>query len=205
MLCGPPDRYLDLMEARGIVLDEDRGSLPFRLIHGEALVAAAAWSLGEAGVVLVDADVSWAALAESLADSGEALVLHDPLCPMTPPEFIVSCIEQAVARDTVVVGVRPVTDTVKAVEGGVFAATVDRDRLLAVASPVVLPARVAGELDGLPTTDLAALVEHLRSRWPVEPLEAPAEARRIGSEEELRVLEALTSAEALRPGHSREA
>ena len=193
------------MEARGIVLDEDRGSLPFMLIHGEALVAAAAWSLGEAGVVLLDAGVPWAALAESLAESGEPLVLHDPLCPMTPPDFIASCVELAVERDCVVVGTRPVTDTVKAVADGVFGETVDRDGLVSVASPVVLPAGVVGQLEGLPTTDLADLVGHLRSRWPVEMVEGPPSARRIGSEEEVRVLEALTGSESLPGGTSGEA
>ena len=39
----------ELPPALGIVLDQDRGSLPYSLIHGEALVACAAWALGEAG------------------------------------------------------------------------------------------------------------------------------------------------------------
>ena len=48
---GEPERPM------GFVVDEDRGSLPYRLIHGEALVAAAAWAMGEAGVDLVDITV----------------------------------------------------------------------------------------------------------------------------------------------------
>ena len=48
----------------GFVVDEDRGSLPYRLIHGEALVAAAAWAMGEAGVDLVDVTVPWHVIAE---------------------------------------------------------------------------------------------------------------------------------------------
>ena len=40
--------------ALGIVLDQDRGSLPYALIHGEALVACAAWALGDAGVTPLD-------------------------------------------------------------------------------------------------------------------------------------------------------
>ena len=35
-------------------VDEGRGALPYALIHGEALVACAAWALGEAGVTPVD-------------------------------------------------------------------------------------------------------------------------------------------------------
>ena len=75
----------------GFVLDEDRGPLPYALVHGEALVACAAWALGEAGVRLFDASVPWT----DLVAVGEPLVLHDSLCPMTPPEFIASCVRSA--------------------------------------------------------------------------------------------------------------
>jgi 2-C-methyl-D-erythritol 4-phosphate cytidylyltransferase len=44
----------ELEPALGTVVEEDRGQLPYALIHGEALVAAAAWALGEAGVTPVD-------------------------------------------------------------------------------------------------------------------------------------------------------
>ena len=44
-------------------------------------------------------------------------MLHDALCPMTPPAFIAECVARAVERGCVVVGVRPVTDTVKVVDG----------------------------------------------------------------------------------------
>lgn len=172
----------------GTVLEQDRGHLPFALIHGEALVAAAAWALGEAGVTPVDTGTPWAALVEA----EEPVVLHDPLCPMTPPAFIAACVEQAVERSCVVVGTRPVTDTVKVVEDGLVGETLDRDGLVAVASPVVLPPAVVAELGGLPSTDFVALVAALRARHPVELAEAPPEARRVGSEEDVRVLEALT-------------
>jgi 2-C-methyl-D-erythritol 4-phosphate cytidylyltransferase len=48
-------------------------------------------------------------------------------------------------------------------------------------------------LDGVPTTDFAGLVAELATRFPVETLEAPAEARRVADEDDLRVLEALTA------------
>ena len=178
------------LDALGTVLEQDRGHLPFALIHGEALVAAAAWALGEAGVTPVDTGTTWAGLVAA----GEPVVLHDPLCPMTPPDFIAACLERAVEHACVVVGVRPVTDTVKVVEDGLVGATLDRDGLVTVASPVVLPAGVVAALDGLPTTDFVALVAELRSRYPVELVEAPPAARRVGSEEDVRVLEALTRA-----------
>ena len=72
-------------------------------------------------------------------------------------------------------------------------ATVDRATLLQVVSPVVLPAAVVAALDGSPSLDFAALVAELATRFPVETLEAPAEARRVADEADLRVLEALTA------------
>ena len=47
---------------------------------------------------------------------------------------------------------------------------------------MVLPAAVVAALDGLPTTDFAALVAALAERFPVETLEAPAEARRVADD-----------------------
>jgi len=172
----------------GFVVDEDRGSLPYRVIHDEALVAAAAWAMGEAGVDLVDITVPW----HVIADLGRPLVLHDPLCPMTPPAFIAECARTAVARDEVVVGVRPVTDTVKQIEDGRLGRTVDRDGLVVVCSPVVLPARVVAALGGRPATDFVELVAGLRSSYDVVLVDAPPTARRVASDEDLRVLEALT-------------
>ena len=96
------------------MLDEGRGALPYALIHGEALVACAAWALGDAGVTPVDVGVPWS----SLQTVDEAVVLHDALCPMTPAAFIADCVERALAHDAVVVAARPVTDTVKRVEAG---------------------------------------------------------------------------------------
>ena len=104
----------DVPDALGIVLVDDRGSLPFALIHGEALVAAAAWSLGESGITPVDLGTQWA----GLVDSGEPVVLHDVLCPMTPPSFLAECLIDAVEHQHVVIGVRPVSDTVKQVVDG---------------------------------------------------------------------------------------
>jgi 2-C-methyl-D-erythritol 4-phosphate cytidylyltransferase len=179
----------ETLPALGTVLDEDRGSLPYALIHGEALVACAAWALGEAGVTVLDTGTPWSAVVEA----GEPLVLHDPLCPMTPPDFVAACVDRAVEDDCVVVGVRPVTDTVKVASDGFVGRTVDRESLVSVAAPVVLPPSVVATLGGLPTSDLAALVAALRARYPVELVEAPPSARRVGSVDDLAVLEALTA------------
>lgn len=180
----------DVPPALGTVIVDGRGPLPFALIHGEALVAAAAWVLGESGVTPIDVTVPWSGVVEA----GEPFVLHDSLCPMTPPAFIADCVAQAVERGSVVVGVRPVTDTVKVVEDGLVGETVDREGLVAVASPIVLPPEVVASLDALPSSDFVALVTELRRRYPVELVEAPPAARRVGSEDDVRVLEALTRA-----------
>ena len=182
------DEY-DVTPALGAVIETDRGSLPFALIHGEALVACASWALGDAGVTAVDLGTEWA----GLVDSGEPFVLHDPLCPMTPAAFIAACVARSVETGRVVVGVRPVTDTVKQVADGLVGETVDRGALVAVTSPVVLPTGVVAALDGLPSLDFVELVAALRGRFPVELVTAPPAARRVGSLEDVRVLEALTA------------
>ena len=183
----------ELPPALGTVLETNRGSLPFELLHGEALVAVAAWGLGESGVTPVDIGTEW----EGLADSGEPVVLHDCLCPMTPADFIAECLRESVRRQAVVVGVRPVTDTVKTVDGADALPTVrmgpDREQLLVVTSPVVLPAGVVAALDALPSDDMGELVAMLAERFPVVTREAPPEGRRVTGPEDVAVLEALTA------------
>lgn len=186
--------------ALGTVVETGRGSLPFELLHGEALVAVAAWGLGESGVTPVDIGTEW----EGLAASGEPVVLHDCLCPMTPADFIAGCVREAVAREAVVVGVRPVTDTVKTADGDSAAAGdagglpvvgmgPDRDDLVVVTSPVVLPAGVVAALDELPSDDFGVLVSWLAERFPVLTRQAPPEGRRVAGADDVAVLEALTA------------
>ena len=155
-------------------------------------MACAAWALGESGLDLVDASVTWG----GLVDSGEDVVLHDALCPMTPPAFIADCLAQARATGDVVVGVRPVTDTVKVVSDDRVGATLDRDDLVAVTSPLVLPAALVAALDRQPATDLARAVAHLAAAGHrVRLVPAPSEGRRVSSAEDVRVLDALTSSQ----------
>jgi 2-C-methyl-D-erythritol 4-phosphate cytidylyltransferase len=180
----------ELPPALGLVLDEGRGALPYALIHGEALVACAAWALGDAGVTPIDVGVPWS----SVQTADEPVVLHDALCPMTPAGFIARCVERSLAHDAVVVAVRPVTDTVKHVDDGLVGETVDREGLLAPSSPVVLPPSVVRALDDYPGHDLAAVVARLRDRHTIEIVEAPPEARRVASAEDVALLESLTGA-----------
>ncbi len=181
--------------ALGRVLDEGRGSLPYSLVHGEALVAAATWALSEAQVLPLDARTSTDGVLDAIGSDGLPLVLHDALCPMTPPEFIAACVRRAVEADVVVAGVLPVTDTVKVLHDGLVGETLDRDTLARVVSPIVIPAGVVERVTVLlvdPGPDLTDLVEALRAVATVELLEAPGEAMRVSAPEDLLVLEALT-------------
>ncbi|WP_307854184.1 2-C-methyl-D-erythritol 4-phosphate cytidylyltransferase [Nocardioides palaemonis] len=146
--------------------------------------------MGEAGVDLVDATVAW----DVLVESGRDLVLHDSLCPMTPSAFIASCLERARETGRPTVGTRPVTDTVKVVADGLVGETLDRDDLLAVASPLVVPAAVLADLAQRPSSNLARAVADLAAAGqPVETVAAPPEARRVASADDVRLLEALTA------------
>jgi 2-C-methyl-D-erythritol 4-phosphate cytidylyltransferase len=185
--------YDDLDETRtavGWVPLDGRGSMPFALLHGESLVAVASWALSEAGVELLDFTAGWADVRSRAA----ALVVHDPLCAGTPATFLTEAITAAIEGDVVVAGVRPVTDTVKVVDAGVLGETVDRAGLLAVTSPVVLPASVVTALETPPPVeDLADLVATLRADHEVVFLEAPPQGRRVVDDSDLRLVEALAA------------
>jgi len=173
----------------GLVPVDGRGSMPFALLHGESLVAVASWAVGEAGVRLLDFTAGWS----EVQAQGGPLVIHDPLCPGTPVSFLREAVRVAVEGGTVVVGARPVTDTVKDVDAdGVLGQTHDRAGLHAVASPVVLPHAVIAALPDLPNTDdLADLVTALAAEHEVVFLEAPPSARRVSDESDVHLLEAL--------------
>lgn len=183
------------MTALGWVPLEGRGSLPFALVHGESLVAAASWAVGEAGVQLFDATVTF----DQVRASGRPLLVHDPLCPLTPPDFLAEAVQLCVAEDRVVVGFRPVTDTVKHREGDLLGATVDRSGLRSITSPVVLPARVLAVQESLDAANLPALVADLAAHQELVWVEAPPAARRIGSAADIVVLEALSRSLADQP------
>lgn len=182
---------MDEEQPLGWVPVEGRGSVPFALVHGESLVAAASWALGEAGVMLFDASVTF----DQVRRSGRALVLHDPLCPLTPVDFLVDAVTRCEETGAVVVGFRPVTDTVKQSDAEHLGATVDRTVLRAVTSPVVVPAAVLASLDRLDTTDFPSLVADLATRADIVWLEAPPLSRRVRDEDDLADLEALSRAQ----------
>lgn len=178
--------------AYGVVVEHDRGALPFALLHGEPLVACAAWAMGEAGVRLLDLTTPYAALRET----GLPLVWHDALCPGTPPDHIAACVRRAVEGDVVVAGVLPVTDTVKelveAPGGPVVGATLDREAVRHLASPLVLPARVLAGIDDWPASDFVRALASLRAEHEVSLVEGPATAMRVHDLAGLARLELLT-------------
>ena len=158
--------------AVGIVPVDGRGSMPFALLHGESLVAIASWTLGHAGVELLDMGTSWSQVAEREAP----FVVHDPLCPAVAVDLVVTAVETSLATGSVVAAV--LADEAGEGEGD--------DARRDVVSPVVVPAAVVAELDDWPDLDdVPAWVESLRSRWPVTFLEAPANARRVAGEDDL--------------------
>ncbi|MGN6780524.1 MAG: 2-C-methyl-D-erythritol 4-phosphate cytidylyltransferase [Marmoricola sp.] len=178
-----------MSRAWGFVPVEGRGSLPFALVHGESLVSTAAYALEAADVEILDPATDW----DVVREESLPLVLHDPACPLTPVSFLLEVIERVEQTGAVVAGCRPVTDTVKEVgEDGALGATVDREALVEITSPVVLPPAVVALLEGLPESSLTDVVDACRQRWPLELVTAPPLGRRVHDTEELAVLEALS-------------
>ena len=172
--------------ALGVVPDEGRGSLPFALVYGEPLIAAATFAVEAADITVVDPRTEWAAIVET----DLPLVLHDPLCPLTPSPFLGEAVGIALESDQVVVGVRAVTDTVKVDLGDHVGETVNRSALREVTSPIVVPARVVAQLTEMPSGDFAAIAVALAT-FGVREVEAPPMSRRIRAAADIPVLEAL--------------
>jgi 2-C-methyl-D-erythritol 4-phosphate cytidylyltransferase len=179
-------------EAYGVVVERDRGSWPFALLDGEPLVAWAARAMGEATIQLLDHTVSW----DDVRRAGQALVWHDALCPLTPPGFLADCVRRAVGSGVLVVGVLPVTDTVKEIvpsqAGPVVGATHDREALHRLASPLVLPPSLVRQLDDWPSADLREVVTACRDLCDVVLVSAPRAARRVHGDLDLLALSALS-------------
>jgi 2-C-methyl-D-erythritol 4-phosphate cytidylyltransferase len=179
--------------ALGVVVERDRGSLPFALLHGEPLVACAAWAMGEAAIQLLDLTTPWSAVRES----GLPLVWHDALCPAVPPAFIADCVRRSVERDAVVAAVLGVTDTVKQLvpgaDGPAVGRTLDREGLRHLVSPLVLPAGVVASLADWPDADFPTALARLRADHRVELVDAPRSAARVHDAADLAHLEALTA------------
>lgn len=182
--------------AAGVLTQTGRTDL---LLHGEPLTDHARRALVAAAVEVLPG-LEPSALAEEVAD---VLVLHDPLCPLTPADFIRALVDRAASTGQVLVGCRPVTDTLKTVHGDLVGSTVDRDAFLVVTSPVVLswpgghtepahPVVLAELADRVGRDDLVDLVAWLRTRHEVALVEAPSAGRRVDDDSAVLLLEAAT-------------
>lgn len=105
------------------------------------------------------------ALAASPACAGDLVAVHDGARPALAA-LDLDAVVRAASTGAAVLG-RPVTDTIKQVEGGRILATLDRAGLFRAETPQVFRrdllerALVAAERDGFVGTDEAALVERL--------------------------------------------
>lgn len=144
-------------------------------------VAGTPWA-GRASAVLAELGLPERPLSEMWTGEG-GLVLLDERCPGVDPDVLLAVATAAV--DVVAVGVRPVTDTVKTMQDGYVGPTVDREALVAICAPVVVPAglvpAVARTVD-----DLVSFVASLDV--PVVHAEVPPMARRVADATELALL-----------------
>ncbi len=186
---------------------EGRGDLPMVLFRGVPLVERAVLTVRTAlphVPILVTVDEgdrdrveAWAgsvpglevgAPGSSRGQNGDLLV-HDPLCPGVDADLIARVLSAGEGGASVA-AYRPVTDTLKVVEDGIVTATLDRESVVAIASPVLVAHSVRRPALDL-RTDLTGVVEAIRTRGPLEYVEAPALARQVADLAALRVLEAL--------------
>ena len=200
---------------RALLVLAGRSELAFHQLHGEPLYAHALRALDAAlgGVeVVVDAGDAervrreasgwgvevrvddlgswWQAVLES---AERPLLVHDALCPLVTADFIRTVLTRSrEVPGAAVAAVRAVTDTLKAVVDGRIEGTIDRDQLVTVTSPVLVPAAVLSAAEEpLPLLDGAALVAWLRARGQVELVRAPSLGRRIQDVRAVRLLESL--------------
>jgi 2-C-methyl-D-erythritol 4-phosphate cytidylyltransferase len=199
------------MSLRLVLVAAGRGDLPFALLHDEPLLAhalrASRAGLPDEGEVVVVVDEACRDAATAVASAARATatvttveewwtgrgdrvdVLHDPLCPLVPADFLRDVAERAVTG-MALAAYRPVTDTVKTARGDRIRGTIDRDRLGVVVAPVSLPPGV-GAGEPAPPLGFARLVEWLRERVPVELVRAPSLARRVVDAEGVVLLECV--------------
>jgi 2-C-methyl-D-erythritol 4-phosphate cytidylyltransferase len=141
---------------------------------------------------VVDAAAWWEELRGAVA---RPLLVHDPLCPLTPEDLLTTVLERAGGSKASVAAVRPVTDTVKTAAEGRITGTIDRSGLVVVASPVVIAASVmerAAEDDAEPPVqEMAGLVAWLRARGTVETVHAPSLGSRVDDASSVQLLESM--------------
>lgn len=164
----------------------------FEALVGVPGVAAAIVGGGEDGRPRLAPGQPWRPLATG------GLVLHDPACPLLPTDAITRCLRELTSAPpaTAVIGVRPVTDTIKEVVDGTIAGTVDRAALATLAAPLVVGPDLLDPLSAhFPLAgdlgDLTDVVQVLTTLGSVVPMEVPWSARRVNDESDVELLECL--------------
>jgi 2-C-methyl-D-erythritol 4-phosphate cytidylyltransferase len=146
---------------------------------------------------VVAADLAGLAAAPELGAGDRVVVVHDPLHALAPAATVQEIVAVLRAEPAVagVVAVRPVTDTLKAVDGADrVLATADREAYRVVCSPQAYragPLRAALRLarPGLIAPGLPALVRS--AGGVITTVSAPQEVFRIAGAEELELASAL--------------
>jgi hypothetical protein len=146
--------------------------------------------------------VGIADLAASVGPSGTLLV-HDPLCPLTPPSLLVSMAALG-ADGAAAVAVLAMTDTVKTTTGDLVTATIERAAVAAVASPFVGPTELVLQAAGT-VLDLPGLVRRLWGLVPIELVAADALCARVSEASELELLSSVHEVRVVRAGAVRRA
>jgi hypothetical protein len=153
----------------------------------EASAALAVAHLADVDVVgMSDVEVRLQVLAGE-----DVVVVHDPLCPMTPATWVRTLLDRF-RPGLALAAVLPVVDTLKTTSDGVVTGTLDRMGLKILSSPTMFPARTLIDEPGLSAllADPVALLELLRGRYGVELVEAPSTARRVDDEAGVELLAA---------------
>jgi 2-C-methyl-D-erythritol 4-phosphate cytidylyltransferase len=113
----------------------------------------------------------------AVPDEADVIVVHDAARPLAT-EALFAAVVAAVSQDEdeceAAICAVPVSDTVKRVEGGIVAATLDRTELVAVQTPQAFRADLLrrAHASGAEATDDAALVERLGGAVRVVPGDA---------------------------------
>ncbi|GAA2013250.1 2-C-methyl-D-erythritol 4-phosphate cytidylyltransferase [Catenulispora yoronensis] len=167
-----------------------------RLLSGLADLAEAAGHRADTRVVPGGAtrQESVALALAALPEDCTTVLVHDAARALTPVDLVEAVIGAVHGGAAAVIPVLPVADTVKAVEGDLVTATVDRSGLRAVQTPqgftreLLAKAHAAAD-PAAPATDDAGLVEALG--LPVRTVPGHAEAFKITTPFDLVLAEAV--------------
>jgi 2-C-methyl-D-erythritol 4-phosphate cytidylyltransferase len=188
-------------------------SFALATIHGDILLSRAVDAAQTAGfavsvvvaddafegvVHVVDAAVSVVRVGDvpAVIERTDVVLVHDPLCPLTPGAFLTSMVAHARAGSSTV-GVLPVTDTIKGADDSVITSTLDRSELRLLASPLVAVAEAVDLIRQEPdlVLDLPRLVRRLMADCPIDGavdfVPAPSVAARVSDRSDVELLQAV--------------